>query len=126
MTQETKPQPTPPGEPYSTRSAAEVTLLGAAVLAAMAASTALITRLIALAAPLWLAAVAGVLLSLIFVSTFVIAVGKSSRRILLATAVIILIVALLWSLPSKLRAGHHKHASRIKSHGPLGLSILYI
>ena len=126
MTQETKPEPNRPAEPYRTRSIAEVLLLTAAVLTAFGALAALITRFLTLAAPVWFAMPAGILLSLVFVSTLVIAVGKTTRNILAATAAIVLIVALLWSLPSKLRVSHQKHSSRLKLNCPIRLAIGYV
>jgi len=126
MTQETKPEPNRPAEPYRTRSTAEVLLLTAAVLTAFGALAGLITRFLTLAAPVWLAMPAGILLSLVFVATLIISVGKTTRSILTATAAVVLIVALLWSLPSKLRGSHQKHSSRLKSNCPIQLTIVYV
>ena len=110
MTQYLEPEPHRPRGAVRRRPPLLTCLLSLWAGLAIAAGSALVIRIMATQLPLWLAAPLGSLAGFVVVSAFIVIVGRSTGRILVAVALVLIGVTLLWSIPSRLKLGrNHSH-----------------
>ena len=94
------------------RSAPEIALLTALSLSAIGAFAALLIRLLLLDWPPYKAIPVGCLVGFVLVSILLIVLGRTTVALLVTAVVIIIAVAVLWSLPERIRAMRALHDGR--------------
>jgi hypothetical protein len=112
MSQYIEPEPHRPADAPTTRPPWATSLISLCVAAAVIAGAALLIRIMSVHWPLWVAGPLGALLGFVLVATFIVVVGRSTARIVVASVLVLIAVALLWSTPSHLPASWHRHPAR--------------
>ena len=108
MSQYLEPEPHRPRGATSQRTPFLTCLLSLWVVVAILAGSTLIIRILATQWSLWTAVPLGAVIGFVIVSALVVSFGRSANRIVIAVAIVLVTVGLLWKLPSHGRPGRYR------------------